>query len=165
MIKRYIYAAIAAAVLGLGGYTYYSLRADAKAAALAPVKDAVIKQQAAVKAADQRAREKTDAVNARTREQELADARRLRDLAAAEQRLRDNAAESERLARASAQALRDYASDLRQDFAECRREYVALGETAAGASRAAHALNDAWATVEEWNKLAAEFGDISKGIK
>lgn len=164
MIRKYIYAALAAAALGLGGYGLWQYTSGIEAKATAPVKDAIIDGQAQVLSAERKAREHTDAINTRTRSQESADAERLRRLAAAEQRLRKQALDSAALASATAEALRQHAADIERDFAECRREYVSLGDTAAAASRAAHALNDAWPDAAAWQARADAFNQLAKDI-
>lgn len=47
-------------------------------------------------------------------------------------------------AQATLAAVSRYATDTDRDFAACRAEYAELGNTAAGASAAAHALHESW---------------------
>ena len=51
---------------------------------------------------------------------------------------------SSELAQQPSAALGDYAAEVERDFAECRAAVADLGATAASASAAAWALNDAW---------------------
>ena len=67
--------------------------------------------------------------------------RRIRSL---NDRMRNQAASAVQLAQLTPAALGDYAAEVERDFAECRAAVADLGATAASASAAAWALNDAW---------------------
>jgi chromosome segregation ATPase len=75
-----------------------------------------------------------------THQNQLLD-RRIRSL---NDRMRNQSPSAERLAQLTSAALGDYAAEVERDFAECRAEIADLGSTAASASAAAWALNDAW---------------------
>lgn len=59
-------------------------------------------------------------------------------------RMRNQAPSAVQLAQLTPAALGDYAAEVERDFAECRAAVADLGATAASASAAAWALNDAW---------------------
>lgn len=72
--------------------------------------------------------------------------RRIRGLV---DRLRDETPSAEQLAQHSLAAVSRYAAEADRDFAECRKQFAALGQTAAGAAAAAWVHREAWPTVKE----------------
>lgn len=67
--------------------------------------------------------------------------RRIRGLV---DRLRDETPSAEQLAQHTLGAVSRYAAEADRDLAQCRAEYAALGNTAAGAAAAAWVHRDAW---------------------
>lgn len=141
------------AVLAWGGYTLYRSGAAGNRASVA---ESAVKQADAAASVTNRLQGKVNAANTRLRalEQERAAVRER--LAAAERRLLDDPS-SGATSDASREALSEYAASLDRDFAECRAEVAALADEAAGASEAAHALNDSWPAVNDWNAAARAF--------
>lgn len=155
-MSKYIDAVIGLVVvlaLAFGGYKLYRSGGASERATTAA---AVVEQSAQAAATTQGYQANVDQANATVRDQERTSATRAAGLRATEQRMRDLAAARD-LANATAAALSEYAADLDRDLEDCREQYVALGEVAAGASTAAHGLYDAWPGQAEWADAQAAF--------
>lgn len=155
--------AIVAVILGLlawGGIVLYrsgtaNVRADVSASAVEQMGHAAV--------ATQTLQGKVNAANTRLRALEQ-DRAAVRDrLAAAERRLLDDPS-SGATSDASREALSEYAASLDRDFAECRAAVAALADEAARAAEAAHALNDSWPAVNDWNAAARVFSNAAQGL-
>jgi colicin import membrane protein len=96
---------------------------------------------------------------------EVADARAAADRANAQlARLRNQAASAADLAAASQSALSAYAASAERDIDWCAERLVRTGETAAGASAAAHALYNAWPEYQQFqDRLTAFTQTLKKG--
>ena len=86
-------------------------------------------------------------------------------LAAIDSRMQQRTPSPVKLAGASKKAVDNYAAETDRDFADCRKRYAAMGETAATASAAAHALNDAWPAYQEFQDKLNLFQSQLKGTK
>lgn len=153
-------AAFVAGLLAWGGITLYrsgsaNVRADVAASA--------VEQMSAAASTTKNLQDKVNAANTRLRALEQDRAAVRKRLASAEQRLL-NDPNSRAAADASREALREYAEGLDRDFAECRAAVAALADEAAAASDAAHALNDAWPAVADWNAAARAFSNTAQGL-
>jgi hypothetical protein len=96
--------------------------------------------------------------------QEMAAAKAAADRAAADlARLRNKSASAEQLARASATALGEYAADAERSVDFCAGELARTGETARGASAAAHALYESWPAYTEFQGRLETFKTQLKG--
>lgn len=149
----------------IGAFLWYrsSLIAEGEAREQAKVAQAVAEQKA--KADEQTANMKEVADEAQAQYlKDMAAARAAADRAAADlARLRGKAASAQQLAGASKQAVDSYATETDRDFADCRKQYAAMGETAATASAAAWALNDAWPAYQEFQTKLTTFQNQLKG--
>lgn len=79
------------------------------------------------------------------------------------ERLRGKAASAADLAAASQSALSEYAASAERDLDWCAERLVRTGETAAGASAAAHAFHDAWPEYQEFRSRLDTFTQALKG--
>lgn len=159
LIPGWLYALIVAGALAWGGaqtWRVHSLKSD-----ITSIKQA---QAEAVAAAEKAAREETDRLQGivdeteRKYQTDVAAVRSAADRATAQlARLRGQAASANDLANASKAALSDYAASAERDIDWCAGRLVRVGETAAGASAAAHALSGAWPrTFEDAMKLQVQ---------
>lgn len=146
LLPGWLYALIVAGALAWGGaqtWRVHSLKSD-----VAAIKQA---QAEALAAAEKAAREETDRLQGivdeteRKYQTDVAAVRSAADRATAQlARLRGQAASATDLANASKAALSDYAASAERDIDWCAGRLVRVGDTAAGASAAAHALNNGW---------------------
>lgn len=156
-------ALVAALALGLCGWLGYTLYQSGGASQRADTAQAVVRQQASAAHTTKTLQAKVDEANQRLRVKEAERAAARGRLTAAEQRLLDDP-NSGAASDASVEALRDYASEVERDFAECRAEVAALADEAAGASDAAYALSDAWPSLDEWNRATRAWSAASQGM-
>ena len=95
---------------------------------------------------------------------DLSAAKHAADRAAADlARLRSKSASSVQLANASRETLSEYAADAERDIDWCAGRLSRVGETAASASAAAHALSDAWPAYAEFQGKLSTFQNQLKG--
>lgn len=155
-MKNYLAIILAAIALGLGSWGLITMRADAKRSALAPVAASVLAQADKAATTTKKYQDNVDKANQNVRAAEADAAVRFDRITQLDQRMR-SIDSTRAAARATADALRDYAADLDADFAECRAEYVALGGVAAEASIAAHGVAQGWPGQPEWAAAQAAF--------
>lgn len=146
LIPGWIWALICAGALAWGGaqtWRVHSLKTD--------IANEKAYQATAIALAERKAREETERLQGivdeteRKYQTDVAAVRSAADRATAQlARLRGQAASANDLANASKAALSDYAASAERDIDWCAGELVRTGETAAGASAAAHALNNGW---------------------
>lgn len=159
LLPGWLWAAICAGALAWGGaqtWRVHSLKSDiAKEKAY---------QQTAIALAERAAREETERLQGivdeteRKYQADVSAARSAADRAVSQlARLRGQAASANDLANASKAALSDYAASAERDIDWCAGRLVRVGDTAAGASAAAHALNNGWPrTFEDAMKLQVQ---------
>lgn len=95
--------------------------------------------------------------------QEVAAAKLAADRAVADlARLRSKSASAVQLANASREALGSYAADAERSVDYCAENLSRVGETAASASAAAHALSDAWPAYQEFQGKLNAFQSLVK---
>lgn len=160
---NYIKLALWAVLAGLVAWGGIALYRSGSANVRADVAVAAVQQADRAAIITDNLQGKVNAANTRLRALEQDRAAVRERLAAAERRLLDDP-NSGAASDASREALRDYAESLDRDFAECRAEVAALADEAAGASDAAHALNDSWPAVKEWNAAARAFANTAQGL-
>lgn len=159
LIPGWLYALICAGLFAWGGaqtWRVHSLKSD--------IANEKAYQATAIALAERAAREETQRLQERVDETErkyqadVSAARAAADRAVSQlARLRGQAASATDLANASKSALSDYATSAERDIEWCAGRLVRVGETAAGASAAAHALSGAWPrTFEDAMKLQVQ---------
>lgn len=161
---RWLAALIVVAVI-VGGFLWYrsSLIAEGERRANEAAATARAEAQALADAQARNMQEIVDEAQAKY-VKEVADARAAADRANAQlARLRNQAASATQLANASQQAVSDYAASAERDLDWCAERLVGVGETAAGASAAAHALYDAWPEYREFQDRLTTFTQTLKG--
>lgn len=146
LIPGWIWALICAGALAWGGaqtWRVHSLKTD--------IANEKAYQATAIALAERKAREETERLQGivdeteRKYQTDVAAVRSAADRATAQlARLRGQAASANDLANASKAALSDYAASAERDIDWCAGRLVRVGDTAAGASAAAHALNNGW---------------------
>lgn len=146
LIPGWLYALIVAGALTWGGaqtWRVHSLKSD--------IANEKAYQATAIALAERKAREETERLQGivdeteRKYQTDVAAVRSAADRATAQlARLRGQAASANDLANASKAALSDYAASAERDIDWCAGRLVRVGDTAAGASAAAHALNNGW---------------------
>jgi len=161
---RWLVGGVIVATL-IGGFFWYraSLIAEGERRAEHAAATARAEAKALSDAQARNMQEMVDEVQANYTKQ-VADARAAADRANAQlARLRNQTASATQLAGASQQALGDYAADAERDIDWCAGELVRVGETAASASAAAHALYDAWPEYREFQSKLTDFTNRLKG--
>lgn len=146
ILPGWVYALIVAGALSWGGaqtWRVHSLKTD--------IANEKAYQATAIALAERKAREETERLQGivdeteRKYQTDVAAVRSAADRATAQlARLRGQAASANDLANASKAALSDYAASAERDIDWCAGRLVRVGDTAAGASAAAHALNNGW---------------------
>lgn len=146
IVPGWLYALICAGALAWGGaqtWRVHSLKTD--------IANEKAYQATAIALAERKAREETERLQGivdeteRKYQTDVAAVRSAADRATAQlARLRGQAASANDLANASKAALSDYAASAERDIDWCAGRLVRVGDTAAGASAAAHALNNGW---------------------
>lgn len=149
----------------IGGFFWYrhSLIQEGVQREKAEVAKAVAEQKAL---ADAQTRNLQEVANEAQSQyiQDMAAARLAADRANADlARLRGKAASSEQLARASRDALGIYAADAERSVDFCAERLSRTGETAGGASAAAHALYAGWPAYQEFQDKLSTFQTQLKG--
>lgn len=153
---------ILSVVAGLGWYRHSLIQEGVKREQ-ANVAKAVAEQEALAKATANNLQEVADEAQSKY-EKAMADKRDADKRSAdALARLRSRAASAEQLAGASKAALGEYAADAERDIDWCGERLAATGSTAAEASAAAWALNDAWPEYKEFQDRLTTFTNSLKG--
>lgn len=147
---RWLIAGVMALSL-FGGFMWYrhSLIQEGIEREKAKVAQAVAEQKALAEAQTRNMKEVADEAQAQY-VKDMATARADADRFRADlERMRGKAASSDRMARATKEAISQYASEAERDIDFCSDNLVRTGEAARTASAAAWALNDAWPSFEE----------------
>lgn len=161
---RWLFGGVIVASL-IGGFLYYrhSLIQEGVAREKAKVAEAVAEQKALAEAQTKNLQEVANEAQQQYI-QDMAAARAAADRTAADlARLRGKSASAEQLARASREALGDYAADAERSVDFCAERLSRTGETAGGASAAAHALYAGWPAYQEFKGRLTTFTDQLKG--
>jgi alanyl-tRNA synthetase len=149
----------------IGGFLFYrnSLIQEGVAREKAKVAEAVAEQKALAEAQTKNLQEVANEAQAQYI-QYMAAARAAADRAAADlARLRGKSASAEQLARASKEALSEYAADAERSVDFCAERLSRTGETAGGASAAAHTLYAGWPAYQEFQDRMTTFTNQLKG--